>query len=166
MTQTDSQIPRLLFSLYSFNYTLHNQFLNLFKVALYNKMEKADILDMAVRYIKAIQIHPDVSTTSNGPRHDNSTTSIRSFEVPSPTPFQPRTENKIYDNSCTPSGGMTTKSNKKENYSKVHNDQVEAPRKDITFQPISTKKNTTKANDKREKTRTNTNFEARIWRPW
>ncbi|XP_028406162.1 enhancer of split mdelta protein-like [Dendronephthya gigantea] len=137
------------------------------EVALYNKMEKADILDMAVRYIKAIQTHPDVSTTSYEPEHDQGTTTARSYEVPSPTAFQARTENTIYDNLCQqPARVLITKPNQKENYTKVHEDKVETPRQNVIFQSISTNINTAETNNNREKTRTNTNSDARIWRPW
>ena len=63
-------------------------------------MEKADILDMAVKYIKAIRTHPEASTTSNPQVHENSTSLARNYEIPSPTPLQPRTANITYDNSC------------------------------------------------------------------
>lgn len=63
-------------------------------------MEKADILDMAVKYIKAIRTHPEASTTSYPQVHENSTSLARNYEIPSPTPLQARTANVIYDNSC------------------------------------------------------------------
>ena len=69
-------------------------------------MEKADILDMAVKYIKAIRTHPEVSTTNyrqvQMSSQEHSTSLGRNYEIPSPTPLQPHTENVIYKDNAYP----------------------------------------------------------------
>jgi hypothetical protein len=120
-------------------------------------MEKADILDMAVRYIKAVRTHPEVSTTTYRQGHEHSPT--RSHEIPSPIPFQARTENIIYDN-CSRVG----------NSNEMH---VETPNQNCKIEANEQFQNSEKENMINEQnniscetSRTDTSANARIWRPW
>ena len=137
-------------------------------------MEKADILDMAVKYIKAIQTHHEVSTTTYRQGHEYSTTIARSYEIPSPTPLQARTENIIYDNLCQPS--IVKHSTTKEYGSRVENDKkinvetlcgkVKANEQLKNSENENTISGRNEQNINRETSRTDTTANARIWRPW
>lgn len=150
------------------------------QVALYNKMEKADILDMAVKYIKAIRTHPEVSTTNyrqvQMSSQENSTSFARNYEIPSPTPLQPRTDNVIYDNSYPPPKEIV---NHATNCSRDEEDDkicAQTSRKDGRMNAneqfdISRNENTiTTRNEqtipKSEIPRIQTTVDRRIWRPW
>lgn len=61
-----------------------------FKVSRYRKMEKADILDMTIKYIKATRTQLDVPTRNSEQAH----------HIHGLIPIQPRTENIIYDDLC------------------------------------------------------------------
>ena len=76
-----------------------------FQVSRYNKMEKADILDMAVKYIKAVQTR----TSETSPRNYRQQNEYRTPIVPGyqvPRSFSPLGVNTNYDNLFQSSRGI------------------------------------------------------------
>ena len=133
-------------------------------------MEKADILDMAVRYIKAMRTNSEVATTNYRQEHEHSTTVTRSCSVPSP-PLPLQSQNVIYDNLSQPPRETTTSCNMKENCPRVENDKnfnekISCQETREQFQN-STKENTLTAQNRScETERTITAATTTIWRPW
>ena len=142
-------------------------------------MEKADILDMAVRYIKAIRTHPEVSTTARRQGHEHSTTISRNHEIPSPVSLQARTENIIYDNVCHSREEIVKHLTLTGNCPKVgNNDEIKEERsceyhKDERKEQIIDPDKENKILGKNEQnnithgtSRTEHLANAQIWRPW
>ena len=142
-------------------------------------MEKADILDMAVRYIKAIRTHPEVSTTASRQGHEQSTTISRNHEIPSPIPLQARTKNIIYDNVCDSPQEVVKRLTLTGNCPEVGNDDEIKVKKSCKYHKVETKEGIIDA-DKENKilgekeqnsinhgaSRTENLANAQIWRPW
>ena len=135
-------------------------------------MEKADILDMAVRYIKAIRTHPECSTTYYRQTHEDNTNAARSYEIPSPIPFQARTDNVNYYNSDQPPKEIVGHSIQKENCSQVENTNVQVETSCQTkaneqFQSAPNEQATIEIhNINSMNSSVNSSENARIWRPW
>ena len=142
------------------------------QVSLYNKMEKADILDMAVRYIKAIRTHPEISTTTCRQARENSTTGTRNYEIPSPSPLQART-------TCHLPREIVSNSTLTKNCPRVGNDDDIKVETSCVYDNLkaneqiinSEKENSLTARNgqnsiNQEISRRNTVTNATIWRPW
>ena len=142
-------------------------------------MEKADILDMAVRYIKAIRTHPEVSTTACRQGHEHSTTISRNHEIPSPVPLQARTENTIYDNVCRSPQENVKHLTLTGNYPKVGNNDEIQTTKSREYRKVETKdqiidpekenkilRENEQNSINHETSRTQNFANAQIWRPW